>query len=104
MKTREGLVAADKPFRVLNSSVRAIEPEPESSSSKEISQLPVQFPDGQSDAPTAEQLPAQLAPSPQVASSIVLFKWQQFTITDWLEKVNAFSKKSIVVAFEFPEV
>ena len=102
MKTREGLVAADKPFRVLNSSVRAIEPE--SSSSKEISQLPEQFPDGQSDAPTAEQLPAQLAPSPQVASSIVLFKWQQFTITDWLEKVNAFSKKSIVVAFEFPEV
>ena len=102
MKTREGLVAADKPFRVLNSSVRAIEPE--SSSSKEISQSPEQFPEGQSDAPTAEQLPAQLAPSPQVASSIVLFKWQQFTITDWLEKVNAFSKKSIVVAFEFPEV
>ena len=104
MKTREGLVAADKPFRVLNSSVRAIEPEPESSSSKEISQSPEQFPEGQSEAPTAEQLPAQLAPSPQVASSIVLFKWQQFTITDWLEKVNAFSKKSIVVAFEFPEV
>ena len=102
MKTREGLVAADKPFRVLNSSVRAIEPE--SSSSKEISQSPEQFPEGQSDPPTAEQLPAQLAPSPQVASSIVLFKWQQFTITDWLEKVNAFSKKSIVVAFEFPEV
>ena len=102
MKTREGLVAADKPFRVLNSSVRAIEPE--SSSSKEISQSPEQFPEGQSEAPTAEQLPAQLAPSPQVASSIVLFKWQQFTITDWLEKVNAFSKKSIVVAFEFPEV
>ena len=102
MKTREGLVAADKPFRVLNSSVRAIEPE--SSSSKEISQSPEQFPEGQSVAPTAEQLPAQLAPSPQVASSIVLFKWQQFTITDWLEKVNAFSKKSIVVAFEFPEV
>ena len=42
--------------------------------SKDISQLPVQFPEGQSEAPKAEQLPAQLPPSPQVASSNVLFK------------------------------
>ena len=55
-------------------------------------------------APRAEQLPAQLAPSPQVASSIVLFWWQQLTVTDSLRKVNMLSKKSIVLVFVFPEV
>ena len=74
------------------------------SSSKGISQSPVQFPEGQSFAPKAEQLPAQLAPSPQVATSLVLFWWQQFTVTDSLMKVKTLSKKSIEVEFVFPEV
>ena len=62
----------------------------------------MQFPEGQSEAPKAEQLPAQLAPSPQVATSIVLFWWQQLTVTDLLTKVNTLSKKSIEVEFVFP--
>ena len=44
------------------------------SGSKDNSQSPVQSPEGQREAPRAEQLPAQLAPSPQVASSNVLFE------------------------------
>ena len=64
----------------------------------------MQSPDGQSEAPRAEQLPAQLAPSPQVANSIVLFWWQQLTVTESLRKVKALSKKSIEAAFVFPEV
>ena len=63
----------------------------------------MQFPEGQSEAPKAEQFPAQLAPSPQVASSIVLFGWQQFTVTDSLAKVKTLSKKSTEVEFVFPE-
>ena len=70
---------------------------------KGISQSPVQSPDGQSEAPRAEQLPAQLAPSPQVASWIVLFWWQQLTVTDSLWKVKTFSKKSTDVAFVFSD-
>ena len=73
------------------------------SCSKDISQSPVQFPEGQSEAPKAEQLPAQLAPSPQVAVSIVLSERQQLTITDWLEKVKTLSKKSTVLVFVFPD-
>ena len=72
------------------------------SCSKDISQLPVQFPEGQSEAPKAEQLPAQLPPSPQVASSNVLFKWQQLTVTDSPKKVKTSSKKSF--ALVSPEV
>ena len=53
-------------------------------------------------APRAEQLPAQLAPRPQVAFSNVSFGWQQLTVTESLRKVKALSKKSIVVVF--PEV
>ena len=64
----------------------------------------MQSPDGQSEAPRAEQLPAQLAPSPQVASSTVLSERQQLTVTDSLRKVNTLSKKSIVLVFVFPEV
>ena len=74
------------------------------SSSKGISQSPEQSPEGQSEAPRAEQLPAQLAPSPQVASWIVLFWWQQLTVTDSFAKVKTLSKKSTVLAFLFPEV
>ena len=92
MKALEGSVAADQ--RGLLEVV---------SSSKGISQSPVQFPEGQSEAPKAEQLPAQLAPSPQVASSIVLSERQQLTITDWLRKVKTLSKKSTDVEFVFPE-
>ena len=73
------------------------------SCSKDISQSPEQFPEGQRNAPKAEQLPAQLAPSPQGATSTVLFGWQQLTLTDLLEKVKTSSKNSIVVVFEFPE-
>ena len=91
MKALEGSVAADQ--RGLLEVV---------SSSKGISQSPVQFPEGQSEAPKSEQLPAQLAPNPQVASSIVLFGWQQLTITDWSRKVKTLSKKLIVVEFVFP--
>ena len=64
----------------------------------------MQSPDGQSEAPRAEQLPAQLAPRPQVASSTVLSERQQLTVTDSLRKVNTLSKKSIVLVFVFPEV
>ena len=94
-KALEGLVAVDDPLWVPVSLVFC---------SKEISQSPEQFPDGQSEAPRAEQLPAQLAPSPQLASSTVLSGWQQLTVTDLLKKVKTFSKKSIVLAFVFPEV
>ena len=55
-------------------------------------------------APRAEQLPAQLAPRPQVAFSNVSFWWQQLTVTESLRKVKALSKKSIEAAFVFPEV
>ena len=92
LKALEGSVAADQ--RGLLEVV---------SSSKGISQSPVQFPEGQSEAPKSEQLPAQLAPNPQVASSIVLFGWQQLTITDWSRKVKTLSKKSTDVEFLFPE-
>ena len=93
-KALEGCVASDRPLRASVSLV---------SCSKGISQSPVQFPEGQSEAPKAEQLPAQLAPSPQVARLIVLFWWQQFTVTDWLTKVKTLSKKSTEVEFVFPE-
>ena len=39
-----------------------------------------------------------------MASSIVLFWWQQLTVTESLRKVKALSKKSIEAAFVFPEV
>ena len=94
MKALEVNVAADQ-RRDSNSFV---------SSSKGISQSPVQFPEGQSEAPRAEQLPAQLAPSPQVASWIVLSERQQLTVTDSFERVKTLSKKSTVLAFLFPEV
>ena len=44
--------------------------------SKGIAQSPPQSPEGQSEAPKPEQLPAQLDPRPQVAitGSIVLFR------------------------------
>ena len=64
----------------------------------------MQSPDGQSEAPIEEQVPAQLAPRPQVASSTVLSKRQQLTVTASLRKVNTLSKKSIVLVFVFPEV
>ena len=54
----------------------------------------MQFPDGQSEAPRAEHCPAQLAPWPQVATSEVLFGWQQVTLLVFLENVKASSKKS----------
>ena len=54
----------------------------------------MQFPEGQSEAPSAEHCPAQLAPWPQVTTSKVLFRWQQVTLNVWLEKVRALSKKS----------
>ena len=84
-KALAGSVASDRPLRASVSLV---------SCSKGISQSPEQFPEGQSEAPKAEQLPAQLAPSPQVASSIVLFERQQLTVTDSLTKVKTLSKKS----------
>ena len=96
MKALEGKVAADQRRDSISDVVS-------SSSSKGISQSPEQFPDGQSAAPMAEHFPAQLAPSPQVASSIVLFGWQQLTIADSLWKVKTLSKKSIELAFVFPE-
>ena len=74
-----------------------------SSCSKGFSQPPVQFPDGQSEAPRAEQLPAQLMPSPQVASWIVLLVWQQLTVTDSSRKVKTLSKKSMEPVFVFPD-
>ena len=95
MKALEGRVAADQRRDSISDVV--------SSSSKGISQSPEQFPDGQSVAPIAEHFPAQLAPSPQVASSIVLFGWQQLTIADSLWKVKTLSKKSTELAFVFPE-
>ena len=55
-------------------------------------------PEGQSEAPSAEHCPAQLAPWPQVATSKVLFGWQQVTLLVWLENVKAMSKKSTEVA------
>ena len=63
------------------------------------SQSPEQSPEGHNCAPRREQLPKQLLPSPQVASSIVLFGWQQWTVTDSLEKVKMFSKKLIALSF-----
>ena len=39
-----------------------------------------------------------------MASSNVLFWWQQLTVTESLRKVKALSKKSIEAAFVFPEV
>ena len=62
-------------------------------------QSPEQSPEGHNCAPRREQLPKQLLPSPQVASSIVLFGWQQWTVTDSLEKVKMFSKKLIALSF-----
>ena len=62
----------------------------------------VHFPDGQSEALSAEHCPAQLAPWPQVTTSKVLSGWQQVTLLVWLEKVKALSKKSteeVVVVF-----
>ena len=62
----------------------------------------VHSPEGQSEAPSAEHCPAQLAPWPQVATSKVLSGWQQVTLLVWLEKVKALSKKSteeVVVMF-----
>ena len=59
-------------------------------------------PDGQSEAPSAEHCPAQLAPWPQVATSKVLSGWQQVMLVMFLEFVNALSKKSteeMVVVF-----
>ena len=59
-------------------------------------------PEGQSEAPSAEHCPAQLAPWPQVATSKVLSGWQQVTLLLFLEFVNALSKKSteeVVVVF-----
>ena len=91
-----GLVASDDGFLLLVASSA-------SSSSKGISQLPEQFPDGQRTAPRAEQVPSQLAPSPQAASSNVLFSWQQLTITDSLWNVNTLSKKSMELTLLFPE-
>ena len=91
-----GLVACDDGFLLLVASSA-------SSSSKGISQLPEQFPDGQRTAPRAEQVPSQLAPSPQAASSNVLFSWQQLTITDSLWNVNTLSKKSMELTLLFPE-
>ena len=73
------------------------------SCSKGSSHSPVHCPDGQSEAARAEQLPAQLAPRPQVATSIVLFGWQQFTATDSLKKVKTLSKNSTEVAFVFSD-
>ena len=64
---------------------------------KSISQVlgsSVQFPEGQSHAPSAEHCPAQLAPCPQVATSKVLSGWQQVTSVKLVEKVKALSKKS----------
>ena len=54
----------------------------------------VHSPEGQSEAPSAEHCPAQLAPWPQVTTLGVLSGWQQVTLLVWLEKVNALSKKS----------
>ena len=63
----------------------------------------MQFPEGQSEAPKAEQFPAQLAPSPQVASATVLSERQQLTVTDLLTKVKTLSKKSTEGVLVFPE-
>ena len=74
--------------------------------SKGIAQSPPQSPEGQSEAPKPEQLPAQLDPRPQVATSIVYvlpIRWQQLTFTDSLWLVNTLSKKSIGLAFFSPE-
>ena len=54
----------------------------------------VQFPEGQSEAPSAEHCPAQLAPWPQVATSKVLSGGQQVTLLVWFEYVKVLSKKS----------
>ena len=56
----------------------------------------VHFPEGQSEAPSAEHCPAQLTPLPQVATLKVLSGTgrQQVTLVVWLEKVKALSKKS----------
>ena len=59
----------------------------------------MQFPEGQSKAPSAEHCPAQLAPWPQVATLGVLSGWQQVTLLVWLEKVKALSKKSTEEVF-----
>ena len=53
----------------------------------------MQLPEGQREAPSAEHCPAQLAPFPQVATSIVLFGRQQGALLDWFKKVKARSKK-----------
>ena len=71
--------------------------------SKGISQSPEQSPEGQREAPRAEQLPSQLAPSPQVVSSTVLFTWQQVTVADSLSEEKTLSKKSIELVFRPPD-
>ena len=70
-----------------------------SKSYSQSSGSPVQLPDGQRKASTAEHFPSQLAPSPQVVNSMLLFVWQQVTTIDLLAFVKVFSKK----AFGLPE-
>ena len=91
MNAFEGLVADDR----LRDST--------SWDSKGISQSPEQSPEGQREAPRAEQLPSQLAPSPQVVSSTVLFTWQQVTVADSLSEEKTLSKKSIELVFRPPD-
>ena len=67
------------------------------------SQSPEQFPEGQREAPRAEHFPAQLAPSPHVTSSDVVFWWQQVTFAVLFKKVNTLSKKSIELDTRSPE-
>ena len=54
----------------------------------------VQFPEGQSEPPSAEHCPSQLTPWPQVATLGVLSGRQQVTLLTFLENVKALSKKS----------
>ena len=91
MNAFEGLVADDR----LRDST--------SLDSKGISQSPEQCPEGQREAPRAEQLPSQLAPSPQLVSSTVLFTWQQVTVADSLSEEKTLSKKSIELVFRPPD-
>ena len=93
MKALEGRVEEDQ-RRDSTSSI---------SRSRGSSQSPEQFPEGQREAPRAEHFPAQLAPSPHVTSSDVVFWWQQVTFAVLFKKVNTLSKKSTDVVFDFPE-
>ena len=62
-------------------------------SNSQVFGLPVQLPEGQSEPPSAEHCPAQLAPWPQVATLMVLSGRQQVMLDNLSEKVKARSKK-----------